>query len=156
VQKDIGERKVKPGQYFVLKFDFSQVRSSPNLTEANETLIKFLNFSLEEFYETYAAYLARDLADLCQNIDSEEPNISLRRCAESVRGAIEKGGRLAGIEGIYVLVDEYDAFPNDYLELQQTTGEPKIDWEGTAVGFTFKSFWFTVNITAQLAKPAYL
>jgi len=145
VQRNINEGKVKPGQYFVLKFDFSEVRPNPNLTEANETLIKFLNSSLEAFYETYAAYLGRDVTDLCQTIDSKEPNVSLRRCAQSVRHAIRQGGQLASIEEIYVLVDEYDAFPNHYLELQQTAGEPKIAWEGTAVGSTFKSFWSTVK-----------
>jgi len=145
VQKDIDAGNVKPGQYFVLKFDFSEVRPNPNLTEANETLIKFLNSSLEKFYGTYAAYLGRNFADLCQKIDSKEPNISLRWCAQSVQDAIKHDGRLAGIEGIYMLVDEYDAFANHYLELQQTTREPKIDWDGTAVGFTFKSFWSTVK-----------
>jgi hypothetical protein len=145
VQKDINEGKVKPGQYFVLKFDFSKVRPNPDLTEANKTLIKFLNSSLEAFYETYAAYLGRDVTDLCQTIDSEEPNISLRRCGESVRHAIRQGGQLTSIEGIYVIVDECDAFPNHHLELQQTAGESKIAWEGTAVGSTFKSFWSTVK-----------
>jgi Predicted AAA-ATPase len=145
VQKNINEGKVKPGQYFVLKFDFSKVRPNPDITEANETLTKFLNSSLITFYQTYAAYLDRNFADLCQEIDSKEPNISLQRCCESVQGAIEQGGRLSGIEGIYVIVDEYDAFSNHFLELQQTTGEPKIAWEGTAVGSTFKSFWSAVK-----------
>jgi hypothetical protein len=136
---------VKPGQYFVLAFDFSEVRPNTDLTEANETLIKFLNSSLEAFYETYATYLGRDVTDLHQTIDSKEPNVSLRRCAQSVQRAIKQGGRLAGIEGIYVLVDEYDAFPNNYLELLQTADEPKTAWENTAVGYTFKSFWSTIK-----------
>jgi hypothetical protein len=145
VQKDINEGKVKPGQYFILKFDFSKVRPNPDLTEANETLIKFLNSSLKTFYRTYAVYLGRDVTDLYQTIDSKEPNISLRRCAQSVRHAIRQGGQFTSIEGIYVIVDEYDAFSNHYLELQQTAGEPKIAWEGTAVASTFKSFWSTVK-----------
>ena len=145
MQKDINEGKVKPGQYLVLKFDFSKVRPNPDLTEANETLIKFLNSSIRSFYKTYAAYLGRSVADLYQDIDRKEPNSSLEQCCESVRDAIEQDRRL---EGIYVLVDEYDAFPNHYLELQQTAGEPKIAWEGTAVGSTFKSFWSTVKSLA--------
>ena len=145
MQNDIDEGKVKPGQYFVLTFDFSKVRPNPNLTEANEALIKFLNSTIEAFYETYAAYLGRNFADLCQEIDSKYPNISLQRYTQSVRGAIKQGGRFAGIEGINVLVDKFDAFPNNYLELQQTVGEPKTAWENTAVGLTFKSFWSTVK-----------
>jgi len=145
VQKDIDERKVKPGQYFVLKFDFSSINTNPDLTKANEALIKMLNSSIKRFYEEYTAYLGRDSEALCQGIDSEDPNISLKECVNSVRRAIKNDEQLAGIEGIYVLVDEYDAFPNHYLELQHTAGEPKIAWEGTAVGSTFKSFWSTVK-----------
>ena len=40
---------------------------------------------------------------------------------------------------IYLLVDEYDTFANDYLEPYKTT------WEGTAVELTFKSFWSAVK-----------
>jgi len=57
VQKDIDKRKVIPGQYFVLKFNFSEVNPQSNLTEATEALTKFLNASIEEFFERYATYL---------------------------------------------------------------------------------------------------
>ena len=145
MQKDIDERKVKPGQYFVLKFDFSGINPNPDLTKADEELIKILNSSIKLFYEEYTAYLGGNSEALYQGIDSEDPNISLAECAQSVGHAIKNDEQLAGIEGIYVLVDEYDAFPIHYLELQQTAGEPKIAWEGTAVGSTFKSFWATVK-----------
>jgi len=145
VQKDIDGRKVNPGQYFVLKFDFSQINASPDLTEANEKLIKFLNTSVESFYDTYIEYLGGNIADLSQNIDSSEPNISLLRCVKSVRNAIKQDDQLASIEGIYLLVDEYDAFPNNYLETPNAVGGPKINWEDTAVGRTFKSFWATIK-----------
>ena len=145
MQKDIDAGKVNPGQYFVLEFDFSKINPNPDLTKANEALIKFLNASIKSFYKIYATYLGKSYADLCEDIDSTEPNLTLQSCVESVRNAIRQGGQLAGIEGIYVLVDEYDAFPNHYLELQQSIGEPKIAWEGTAVGSTFRSFWSTVK-----------
>ena len=147
MQKDIDERKANPGQYFVLKLDFSKIDPSSDLTEAHETLVQFLNSSLETFYRTYAAYLGED----CGNIDREQPNLSLRRCAESVRYAIKQDERLDGIKGIYVLVDEYDAFTNCYLEPLKITGGPKaiegskIAWEDTKVGRTFKSFWATIK-----------
>src|SRR5947209_7413551 len=142
------ERKAIPGQYFVLKFDFSEINPSPDLTEAHEILVKFLNSSLETFYRRYTAYLDGNFTDLR---DSKQPNLSLRRCAESVRYAIEQDERLDGIEGIYVLVDEYDAFPNNYLEPPKTVGGPKtvegtkIAWEDTAVGRIFRSFWATIK-----------
>jgi hypothetical protein len=145
VQKDIDERRVKPGQYFILIFDFSQITPDPDLTKANEALIKILNHSIKKFYREYARYLGGNFEALCQNIDRAHPNVSLRECVDSVQYAIKNDEQLTGIEGIYVLIDEYDAFPNHYLELQQTTGESKIAWEKTAVESTFKSFWSTMK-----------
>jgi len=75
VQKGIDERKaknekyVKPGQYFVLKFDFSTIQASPDLAEANRRLIVALNSSFQDFYEKYATYLDDDVTSLCGNID---------------------------------------------------------------------------------------
>jgi hypothetical protein len=151
VQKDIDERKVKPGQYFVLKFDFSEIDPNPDPEKAHDILVRFLNSSLETFYGRYTAYLGGNFTGLCGKIDSEQPNLSLRRCVELVRHAIEQDERLDGIEGIYVLVDEYDAFPNNCLEPPKTVGGlkivegPKIAWEDEAVGRTFRSFWATIK-----------
>ncbi|KIX08774.1 uncharacterized protein Z518_03431 [Rhinocladiella mackenziei CBS 650.93] len=145
VQKDIDERKVIPGKYFVLKFDFSIINASPDLTEANKALVKSLNWAIEDFYDQYAAYLGGNFTDLCQLIDSEDPNSSLENCAMVVRNAIEQDDRLAGIERIYVLVDEYDAFPNNYIKPPKTVREPGVDWDDTQVGRTLKSFWSTMK-----------
>jgi hypothetical protein len=143
------ERKAIPGQYFVLKFDFSEINPNPDLTD--DTLVDFVNSSLETFYGRYTAYLGGNFTGLCEKIDSKRPNRNLRRCAELVRHAIKQDERLDDIEGIYVLVDEYDAFPNNYLEPPKTVGGlktvegPKIAWEDTAVGRTFRSFWATIK-----------
>jgi hypothetical protein len=149
VQKDIDEKKVNPGQYFVLKFDFSEINPRPGLTEADEELTEFLNSSVKVFYETYAAYLGGSIAELRQNINNDNPNVGLRWCAQSVRKAIKQDDRLAGVKGIYMLVDEYDAFPNNYLEPHETAGGPKIAWDNTAVGRTFKSFWSTIKVLSR-------
>ena len=125
MQKDIDESKVNPGQYFVLKLDFSKINPCRDLREANETLVEFLNSSLRRFYGIYTAYLGGNFADLWRNIHCKQPNLSLDWCADSVRNAIAWDERLTGIQGIYVLVDEYDAFPNHYLESPKTVGEPK-------------------------------
>jgi hypothetical protein len=143
VQKDIDEGKVKPGQYFVLKFDFSKARSDQNLTEANAQLIKFLNASIMNFYDTYASYLDKDLTNLCRTIDSDTPTISLESCVRRVHSAIMRDRRLAALQGVYLLVDEYDAFPNNYL--QHTLGASKTEWADTEVARTLKSFWSTVK-----------
>jgi Predicted AAA-ATPase len=145
VQKDIDERKVNPGQYFVLTFDFSRINPSRDPTEAHKALVEFLNSSLKTFYRAYTAYLGGNFAHLCQNIHSKQPSLSLWWCAESVRDAIKQDERLTGIQGIYVLVDEYDAFPNNFLELPKTVGGSKTAWEDTPVGLTFKTFWATMK-----------
>jgi len=73
-------------------------------------------------------------------LTGNEPNLSLWWCAQSVRNAIKQDERLAGIEGMYVLVDEYDAFPNNYLE------PPKTAWESTDVGRTVTKFGLCINL----------
>ena len=151
MQKDIDERKaknedyVKPGQYFVLKFDFSKINACPDLAEVNKTLFRFLNLAFQTFYRTYTAYLGGNFADLCQNIDINDPNASLQQCAELVQDAIKQDEQLSSIEGIYLLVDEYDAFFNNYLESPETVRGPKIAWDDAAVGRTFKTFWATIK-----------
>ncbi|KIX05417.1 uncharacterized protein Z518_06289 [Rhinocladiella mackenziei CBS 650.93] len=151
VQKEIDKRQaekeeyVKPGQYFVLKFDFSKITPDPDLTKANDVLIKMLNSSIESFHEEYAAYLGGNYEALRRGIDSGEPSVSLEKCVRSVRRAIKNDEQLASIEGIYLLVDEYDAFPNNFLEQPKTDRGSKIAWEDTAIGRNFKSFWTTIK-----------
>ena len=131
-----------------MKFDFSKIDPSPDLTEAKAALTEFLNESIGAFYDTYAAYLSENYDDLRQNIHSSKPNISLEQCCRLVQRAIMSNDQLAGIEGIYVLVDEYDAFPNNYLTQHMTAKGHNIDWEDTAVGRTFRSFWATTKSLA--------
>ncbi|KAF8432162.1 hypothetical protein BGX38DRAFT_1276921 [Terfezia claveryi] len=145
VQKDIDEKKVNPGQYFVLKFDFSKIRPRPDLPEANKILMDYLNYSIRAFYREYAAYLGGNFTDLYQNIDNRDPIINLLECAKSVQYAIQQDERLAGIEGIYVLVDEYDSLPNRYLDLPGTVGGSEIAWDNTPIGDTFRSYWATLK-----------
>jgi hypothetical protein len=145
VQNDIDENKCKPGQYFVLKFDLSTFTASPDLAKADRNVIKSLNEGIKEFYETYATHFGQDVTSLCGNIDIEDPSLSLQRCSRLVRRTLlrareQETEQLASVQGIYLRVDEYDAFPTNYLETH--TVEPReIAWNGTAVGQMFRSFW---------------
>jgi hypothetical protein len=157
VQNDIDGKnqkgkKYEPGQYFVLRFDFSPIQASPDLAKADRNLIKSLNSSFKDFYETYAKYLDEDVTSLCGNIDSESPSISLQECNRLVQRALsrarareQENEQLAGVQGIYLLVDEYDAFTNNYLELSNTVEPYKTTLDGTPVGETFRSFWCMVK-----------
>ena len=144
-------KKYQPGQYFVLKFDFSPIEASPDLAEANQNLIVSLNSSFEDFYETYATYLDDDAASLCGNIDSKRPGISLQKCNRLVKRALsrareQENEHLASVQGIYLLVDEYDAFTNNYLEPPNTVEPHKTALDGSPVEETFRSFWSTVKL----------
>jgi len=163
VEKDIAERTVTPGQFFVLKFDFSPINCSPNFEQADRALKARITNSLKKFYITYAMYW--DVDELSKNIDPENPAESLWACVEAVNDLLRKARerddkRLAGIWGvidsslnsalaniepqIYLLVDEYDTFSNVYLEPNNTAWEHT--WEDTAVEQTFKSFWSMVKL----------
>ena len=149
-------KKYKPGRYFVLKFNFSPIPASLDLEKANRNLTVSLNHSIEKFYETYATYLGDDVTSLCGNIDSERPDISLQRCSELVQRALsrarkekdkkEKDKHLADVQGIYLLVDEYDAFTNNYLDPPNTVEPHKTTLDDSPVEETFRSFWCTVKL----------
>src|SRR2546421_501174 len=58
---------------------------------------------------------------------------------------------LNSLSQIYLLVDEYDSFTNDYLEPYKSA------WEGTAVELTFKSFWSAVkSLFSQGIRRAFI
>ena len=162
MQEDIERKKCKPGQYFVLTFDFSYITANPDLDVANENLITALNSSILSFYETYAAYLDEDVTRLCGYIHSQNPSESFRRCDRLVHRALSqarKGSneKLDGVQGIYVLVDEYDAFTNQYLQTPNIAEPHKTSWDNAAVGFTFRSFWSTVkSLSTQEIKKVFI
>jgi hypothetical protein len=150
VQKDIDKKEIMPGQYFVLKYDFSTILCHPDKAEANRTLIKSLNEGIKEFYQTYATHLGEDVPSLCGNIESEDPSLSLRRCNGLVKSALlraqkQENSPLASVQGIYLLVDECDAFTNTCLDTSNIAEPDKTAWDSTPVGLAFKSFWSTVK-----------
>jgi hypothetical protein len=108
VKNDIAEGKVKPGQYFVLKFDFSAVERSPDVRDAVRHLKNAISLSFEDFYDIYFTYLGDDAKNL---IDPNSPAVSLRRCVKKVNsviskareeGAPERSKPLADIQGVRI------------------------------------------------------
>jgi hypothetical protein len=122
-----------------LKFDFSATDRSSNHVEAGRFLKNNINASLLDFYCTYAMYLGEDVDKLSRNIDPETPADNLKRCVRLVEEALSNGPKngheqLAGVRGIYLLVDEYDAITNGFLEPYN------IPWQGSAIERVFTSF----------------
>ena len=94
---------MKPGQFFILKFDFSSVNRSPDIGEANRSLKDTMAGSFRDFYRTYSAYLGGDKKELLKNIVLGNPADSLHRCVGLVQDAISSGEeRLAGIQGVRI------------------------------------------------------
>lgn len=139
-----GQGNIKPGQFFVLKFDFSIVAASPNPEEAYQSWIGFLNSSLKGFYSTYVTYLGGDFTALCGNINEQDPINSLHMCKQLVEFALQEPGN-ESVQGIYLLVDEYDSFANAFLEPLDSDARYKTAWMDTQVGQSFKAFWSTMK-----------
>lgn len=85
VHKDVKANKVKPGEYFVLKFNFSAVRRSPDLAEAAQGLADSINGSVERFYQQNHSYFGVSEGKLIsERINWENPISSLDELARLV------------------------------------------------------------------------
>ena len=102
------DKKVRPGEYLVLKFDFSVVDRSPDLNEAAKSLTKTIIRKLEEFYLVNSKYLGRTSDQLIrENIDQQNPIGSLDRLVMLVNFAIKDAVKgkdaehpLANVKGV--------------------------------------------------------
>ena len=154
---------MKPGQFFVLKFDFSAVQKSLDAALAGKNLLGTLFESFMSFYSKYSKILGGDVENL---IEPNNLNVTLQRCVRWVNDVISEGYgkdgtpltnakgvrtdcslthftwlilKLNSILQIYLIVDEYDSFSNDFLKPGGAT------WEGSEVEEAFESFWRQVK-----------
>ncbi|RUS12534.1 AAA-ATPase-like domain-containing protein, partial [Endogone sp. FLAS-F59071] len=148
VDQDVQAGTIMPYQYLILSLDFSAVDRDPDPKFAKVGLHEMINNSIGDFYRTYACYLGNKTDD--QLIESLiHPNnaiSSLQKCVSTVRASLRavKGNLdhpLAGVKGIYLLADEYDAFANEYMNLKDTTGYDSIHREQSSL----KDFWACVK-----------
>jgi hypothetical protein len=96
---------MKPGKFFILKFDFSGIECSSDLQIANRALKEGLTSSFLHFYDEYAVYVGGDKKKLYKRINHENPAESLSACVRVVRGELlnarENGNKaLADVEGV--------------------------------------------------------
>jgi hypothetical protein len=96
------EGKVKPGQYFVLKFDFSRATRSLDVAEADKALKRMISTDFELFYDTYGMYLGEDAS---KKINPDDPADSLTRCVmlvnKALKDARQRGDKaLADVQGV--------------------------------------------------------
>ncbi|RUP43713.1 hypothetical protein BC936DRAFT_136827 [Jimgerdemannia flammicorona] len=122
VDKDVKAGKLTPGQYFILTLNFAKINRSDDLKVATASLNQMVNSAVERFYKTYAKYLDCGTSEmLIKSHVVDDCTNSFEDCIFLVNEVLEatKGTHhpLANINGIYLLVDEYDAFSNEYLRL---------------------------------------
>jgi hypothetical protein len=124
-----------------LKFDFSLGDRGSNFEEAALFLKNSINRSLRTFYRTYSTYLGEDAKKLSRDIVPETPVDNLVNCVELVQQVLSnsRNKQLADVQGIYLLVDEYDTVTNYFLEPYSTA------YKDNAIDRVFTSFWSAVK-----------
>ncbi|KAF8537832.1 hypothetical protein BDD12DRAFT_201139 [Trichophaea hybrida] len=156
VDKDVQDKKIFPNQYLVLELDFSAVRQGANDTYAIDEMV---NEALDEFYGIYAPFFGErtpsELAD--QLIHPTNACVSLQKCVKLVKRTLQevirqekKDHPLAGVKGIYVLIDEYDSFSNAHIDPTSP------NWNAMYPAGTIKSFFATMkSVTGPLQLVRY-
>lgn len=91
----------KHNQYFVLKWDFSNVSPEGDAHEIRQTLHRYLNTRIEYFANYYQALLLRPI-----QIDTADAQASFQSLLNAV---LQTPYRL------YLLIDEYDNFANELM-----------------------------------------
>jgi len=91
----------KHNQYFVLKWDFSQVSPEGEMLEIRRNLHHYLNRCIQDFASSYQPYWSLDIP-----IDTEDATLSLLALLTAVRRTPYR---------LYLLIDEYDNFANELL-----------------------------------------
>ena len=91
-----------PGQYFVLKIDFSRATRNLNIAGADKSLRRMISWALKRFCDTYTMYLGEDAS---KEIDPDDPADGLITCVTLVNKALEdarqRGDKaLADVQGV--------------------------------------------------------
>ncbi|GJJ77509.1 hypothetical protein EMPS_09868 [Entomortierella parvispora] len=107
VSQDIESGKVTPGQYLILKVDFSTVNRFGDIETAEVDMNSKINSSIRAFYLNYAHYLGViPGSELIKEKISNNGLESFCTCTDFVmdtlRDAKEKDDPLLGVKGIYL------------------------------------------------------
>jgi len=84
VDKAVNDGKIRPGQYLVLEFNFSNIIRSPKLDVAAQFLMDEINGSLQEFISTYARYLGESFTSRVSRFTNRNPTEDLYTLVEAV------------------------------------------------------------------------
>jgi hypothetical protein len=91
VEKDVKANRVRPGEYFVLRFNFASVGRTRDLKQAAQELAVNIIDSLREFFVDYHEYLGKSSSQLIsEHIDPQYPIVSLKRLVRQVRRTLRE------------------------------------------------------------------
>ena len=96
-------KRVVPGQYFVLRIDFSVVDRSQDRNVARHSLNAMLNHAIRQFYRTYEPYLRVSANHLIENFIDDDAATSLKMCVDAVNdilGSVSPEDPLSMIKGV--------------------------------------------------------
>ncbi|KAF9949898.1 hypothetical protein BGZ70_001591, partial [Mortierella alpina] len=147
IDEHVKNNRVSPGQFFVLRFDFSAFDRSMDRSEAKHNLNQLLNRSIKKFYRTYEPYLRMSADYLIENFIKDNAAESLSECVDVVHAILSSietsKDPLSRIKGIYLMADEYDSYTNEYL-----VPVDSIHWKpprGADPDSLLKGFWAAVK-----------
>ncbi|KAL1918561.1 uncharacterized protein VTP21DRAFT_3221 [Calcarisporiella thermophila] len=64
IDRDVQAKKIIPGQYLVLSFDFAGVNRTSDIGKAERELAKMINRAIGRFYRSYASYLGNKIIQI--------------------------------------------------------------------------------------------
>jgi len=120
----------KHNQYFVMKWDFSNVNSKGDATQIHQRLNRYINSCIQDFADNYASWLSKNIP-----IEPEDAIISFLSLLNAVRQTPYR---------LYLLIDEYDHFANEVMMGKGET-EPKHYKALLSAESSLKSFFRTVK-----------
>jgi hypothetical protein len=114
VDKAVQNGIVQPGQYLVLRFDFSRVARPPNIDESVPSLEREINRGLSVFRHDYTKYLGESFASTTSGFIQNDPGGNLTDLVIAVDYALqgihktgEEGHPLWGVQGVLLILDYY-------------------------------------------------
>ena len=120
----------KHNQYFVMKWDFSNVNSKGDATQIHQRLNRYINSCIQDFADNYASWLSKNIP-----IEPEDAIISFLSLLNAVRQTPYR---------LYLLIDEYDHFANEVMMGKGET-DPKHYKALLSAESSLKSFFRTVK-----------
>lgn len=162
VHRAVKDGKIVPGQYLVMKFDFSAISRPPKIDLAAGRLEIGINMMMDRFKETYNRYLHDSPAwRKIPQRQTDDPVRNLYVLVTAINSALRhiyeagnKNDPLFGVKGIYLLADEYDAYANLYMNPHDLGA-----WANTELESVLKGFWSAVKGNKDLdygIKKVYL